>query len=609
MSSSTKPKQKDKGKDKVRDNDRAGGNGRERERSRSGGSVSGTMRDPSSSRDGRRTDDDSSDPPRGASRQHRRDSLYNVCEMFPQFEPAFIIHVVQSNEGDVGRSIDILTDLLDAGDAFSNLCAIFGQLDPGVVQDTLAAHRGSLPKTTKALLELADAVSPRQLASSKSISSGVDDIPQVTTTTGDGRQRQQRPQRAGSTRTEPGLDAVERAETRLAVELQEDMLARLLGSGAAGEDEDDEDGGVYEDSFMPDRRRQGISADSDEQYGSMRRSTAVDTGNRRGSHVSGGDEGQYDDEDDAMDAAHHDESESDGPPTDNSGSQYARSYRGTGPSQAKGASGTRPARVDENVRMGGSSGGGMLPPGRLRGRGEGDAHDEDDEGVGGDGDGEADGDVDGDGDGGNYGEYNPDEFANLPVSSEIRELFEFIRKYNPIPYDPPTQLRCFIPDLLPAIGDIDPFVKVDRPDGVDKLRLGLLVIDEPAAKQADPTALDLTLRALSKNLSAAPVLVRSIADAGKAPQSINEWIRNVEAVHKTKPPSEVVYKRPMPDIEGLMQPWPPEMEEMLESLSVPSSELNVSLSDYTKNSLRDARRALSRERPRRVPPRGVYALL
>ena len=59
------------------------------------------------------------------------------------------------------------------------------------------------------------------------------------------------------------------------------------------------------------------------------------------------------------------------------------------------------------------------------------------------------------------------------------------------------KLKPFIPDFIPAVGDIDAFITVPRPDAVvDKL--GLACIDEPCAKQSDPTVLDLQIRAITK---------------------------------------------------------------------------------------------------------------
>jgi intraflagellar transport protein 46 len=40
--------------------------------------------------------------------------------------------------------------------------------------------------------------------------------------------------------------------------------------------------------------------------------------------------------------------------------------------------------------------------------------------------------------------------------------------------------------LIPAIGDIDAFIKLERPDTKADL-IGLVLLDEPAAVQSDPS--------------------------------------------------------------------------------------------------------------------------
>jgi intraflagellar transport protein 46 len=56
--------------------------------------------------------------------------------------------------------------------------------------------------------------------------------------------------------------------------------------------------------------------------------------------------------------------------------------------------------------------------------------------------------------------YDPSAFAHLPVSAEIKELFQHIARYTPHTIELRTELKCFIPDYIPAVGDIDPMVKV-----------------------------------------------------------------------------------------------------------------------------------------------------
>eukprot|EP00064_Thunnus_orientalis_P024498 superscaffoldBa00010603_g24793 len=90
------------------------------------------------------------------------------------------------------------------------------------------------------------------------------------------------------------------------------------------------------------------------------------------------------------------------------------------------------------------------------------------------------------------GAYDPADYANLPVSTEIKELFQYITRYTPQSVELEHSLKPFIPDFIPAVGDIDAFLKVPRPDG-ESDGLGLLVLDEPSVKQSDPTVLSLWL--------------------------------------------------------------------------------------------------------------------
>mgnify|MGYP001811435552 CR=1 FL=1 len=83
------------------------------------------------------------------------------------------------------------------------------------------------------------------------------------------------------------------------------------------------------------------------------------------------------------------------------------------------------------------------------------------------------------------------------MSSEIRELFKFIERYNPQSIQLDFKLKPFIPDYIPSIGDIDAFIKVPRPDGKPD-NLGFMVVDEPSSNQSDPHVLDLYFRTLSK---------------------------------------------------------------------------------------------------------------
>ena len=124
-------------------------------------------------------------------------------------------------------------------------------------------------------------------------------------------------------------------------------------------------------------------------------------------------------------------------------------------------------------------------------------------------------------------------------------------------------MRPFIPDYIPAVGEIDPFVKVPRPDNKPD-QLGLAVLDEPAAQQSDPTVFTLQLRAVTKSSAAQPMLVRSIEDATKDPKQISGWINSINDLHRHKPPPSVRCERrpcPRPPPTAPDRPSPPASSE------------------------------------------------
>ncbi|XP_030648926.1 intraflagellar transport protein 46 homolog isoform X2 [Chanos chanos] len=177
------------------------------------------------------------------------------------------------------------------------------------------------------------------------------------------------------------------------------------------------------------------------------------------------------------------------------------------------------------------------------------------------------------------GAYDPADYEHLLVSAEIKELFQYITRYTPQTVDLDHKLKPFIPDFIPAVGDIDAFLKVPRPDG--KLdNLGLLVLDEPSTKQSDPTVLSLWLSENSKQHNVTEVKVKSVENPEKNPKAVENWIESISELHRSKPPATVHYTRPMPDIDTLMQEWPPEFEELLGKISLPTADINCDLAEY-----------------------------
>eukprot|EP00911_Craspedida_sp_UC1_P002063 UC1_evm1s1593 len=183
------------------------------------------------------------------------------------------------------------------------------------------------------------------------------------------------------------------------------------------------------------------------------------------------------------------------------------------------------------------------------------------------------------------GEYDPAEFAQLDVAPEVRDLFDYISDYKPKVQELETRLQPFIPDYIPAVGDIDAFIKVPGVDPqleADGPVLGLEVLDEPCAAQSDPSVLDLHLRVLSKTSSGPAAKVTRVRDAQSNTKAVESWISSIGALHKEKEPASMHYTSPMPDVEDLMQEWPENFETVLRRIELPGADLDVPLKEYVQ---------------------------
>jgi len=184
----------------------------------------------------------------------------------------------------------------------------------------------------------------------------------------------------------------------------------------------------------------------------------------------------------------------------------------------------------------------------------------------------------GGGGGGVAGGYDPKDMEHLQVSAEIRELFQYIQRYKPQDIELESKIKCFIPDYVPSVGQIDAFLKVPRPDGQPST-LGLSLLDEPASNQSDSTVLDLQIRAVSKRQHG-DAAVRSIENAHKDKAAVQRWIDNLTELHRSKPLPQVNYTKNMPEIELLMQVWPEEIEEVIKTIDLPGVDMDIGLEDY-----------------------------
>ncbi|KAJ3220511.1 Intraflagellar transport protein 46 [Clydaea vesicula] len=204
-------------------------------------------------------------------------------------------------------------------------------------------------------------------------------------------------------------------------------------------------------------------------------------------------------------------------------------------------------------------------------------------------------------DGREYMEKTNDDDA--PLQQQIQKLFTYTTSFQPETIELFAELKCFIPDFIPAIGDIDPMIKIPQPMNFPKgqkssksspvLALGLSVLDEPATKQSDPAVLDLQLRAISKGSpTSGHQNIRSIQlnfdvtdpNAQKGKKALEQWVQNVYDLHVHKPPDKVEYSKRMPDVETLMEEWPEKIQEALHtnSIKLPTSDIDLKLEQFTK---------------------------
>jgi intraflagellar transport protein 46 len=83
--------------------------------------------------------------------------------------------------------------------------------------------------------------------------------------------------------------------------------------------------------------------------------------------------------------------------------------------------------------------------------------------------------------------------------------------------------------------------KIPRPDGKQE-NLGYNVLDEPSSRQSDPHVLDLQLRSFFKqSTTAKPSVVKSVEHGNS--REIDNWIKNISDIQKSKPVQIVNYQR------------------------------------------------------------------
>lgn len=82
-----------------------------------------------------------------------------------------------------------------------------------------------------------------------------------------------------------------------------------------------------------------------------------------------------------------------------------------------------------------------------------------------------------------------------------------------------------------------------------------------------------------RNASGAPAVateqVASIEQAEKNKHSLTEWVKQAAAMAQSRPAEAVAFSKPMPELEELMEQWPPEMEAALEHVQLTRKTLDT----------------------------------
>lgn len=65
----------------------------------------------------------------------------------------------------------------------------------------------------------------------------------------------------------------------------------------------------------------------------------------------------------------------------------------------------------------------------------------------------------------------------MPIDDETKSVLKLIESFKPVSSDPPAYLIPYIIDYIPAVGEVDAFLKVPRPDKEPE-NLGIFELDE-----------------------------------------------------------------------------------------------------------------------------------
>lgn len=167
---------------------------------------------------------------------------------------------------------------------------------------------------------------------------------------------------------------------------------------------------------------------------------------------------------------------------------------------------------------------------------------------------------------------------------EVKELTSHVERYKPRRINLDARLKPFIPDSMPATGEVDEFLKPARPDGREET-LGLEVLDEPGPNQSEPSTLTLKLKEAGAAGAEEEEREASIVQHEDiSPSRLDSWIESVEGVHKSRPKSGKLTQSKQRDVNtaALTEAWPPEVERVIRSMRMPDGSLDMRTDEMAK---------------------------
>ena len=183
---------------------------------------------------------------------------------------------------------------------------------------------------------------------------------------------------------------------------------------------------------------------------------------------------------------------------------------------------------------------------------------------------------------------NDIDYDTLDVSDEIKDLFKCIDAFEPADLELETPLKCFIPPYILAVGEVDPMIKISRPDGVDD-GIGISRIDEVPSEQSNAAVIELQLRNYSKSKQSKQLqraAIRKIKDAASCSGEIDEWIHSVEEIHENESQDYNIEHNSNDAVssEKLLQSFSEKMTAEIKKneLEVPSPDIDLGLADYAR---------------------------